>query len=82
MIVEDVHASTKETVYSTCASVIPHPMLAVTLTVYGEFVTGPLADRSELAQLTKRGLVPSIVNTPAGGVGVIVVVYTNGLQQV
>lgn len=45
-------------------------------------MTGPLAERSELAQLTNRGLVPSIVKTPAGAVGVIVVVYANGLQQV
>jgi len=73
-MVEPEHGSAKDTVYSTNASVMPQLMLAVTRTVYGEFVTGPLADKSELSQLTRRGLVPSIVKTPAGGVGVIVVV--------
>ena len=57
------------------------PAVAVTVTVNGESVRGPVAEKSEELQLVILGFKGSVVKTPAGGVGEIEVVYVEMVQQ-
>ena len=75
--VEVKQGFTKVTVYVMDPVVVAHdalPAVAVTVTVNGESVRGPDADKSEELQLVILGFKGSVVKTPAGGVGEIVVV--------
>ena len=80
--VEVKHGFTKVTVYEIDPVFALHdPVDAVTVTVNGESVRGPAAEKSEELQLVILGFKGSIVKTPAGGVGEIEVVYVEIVQQ-